>query len=451
MNGARLWGKAVRINSRFALVALVTGSAVLGICGGVSALEIQVNGSAGLAQVGGGTWGQLTAGARVRKSAFDLSLRAPLRTSARTPERLRSRDWDDVGEWMRLVPKIAWQRPTAAGQLTSLSIVVAPTAGATLGHGTLIRGYRSALLPDHFQSGLRVELDGDAVGLQLMTGDVARFDLVALRLFSRPLSRGRKRRGLLRSLRGFTVGISAAADRQAPLDVATNPDGSLRHHANGRPVVTTSPLVLAGVDLGLPLAIGRRQHLVPYADLNLASTNGGGGVGLHAGLWWAYQGANTVRFRWEARRSQGSYRPGWIDGFYALERTQLGSVGTTKAAAWAARSGQRHWSHLLEAQFQTPAGWQVGASWELWHAADDRPDDTASARLTTPVWRGAQATLAWAMRPGIGQQTFAASMRWQSEGPWHAWINSQRIWHADEGAYALTVDAAMGVGARWAW
>ena len=424
------------------------------------AADIRVRGGAGVARVDGGVWSEVDAGLQISEGAFGVTLRAPLRVSVREPGVLRARDWDDRSEWLRLAPRLDWHPPVDPGRLSSLSLRIAPTAGATLGHGSLVRDYRSALLPDHFKSGVRLDLDRGAVGLQLIADDVTRFDLVGVRLFARPWSgygrqtrRGRAMAPKRGALANLTVAISAVADRNAPLIAIRNADGRLQSDAAGRPRMTSAPLVLAGVDVGLPVALGAYQHLVPYVDANVASIDGGGGAGLHAGVWWAWRGrAAQLRIRYEARRSEGSYRPGWIDGFYELERTQLGAAGRTKAAAWLARAGEGRWGHLVQARGSTPAGWQLAGTWETWHrTAGDRPADTASARLRTPVWAGVQAHVAWALRPGVGQQSVAAAARWQSRGPWHAWCDVQRTWHADAGVYAMRLDAAFGIGARWAW
>ena len=133
-------------------------------------------------------------------------------------------------------------------------------------------------------------------------------------------------------------------------------------------------------------------------------------------------------------------------------QTVRDSPGRSKAAAWLARAGQGRWGHLVQARGSTPAGWQLAATWETWHrTGGDRPSDTASVRLRTPVWAGVQAHFAWALRPGVGQQSVAAAARWQSQGPWHAWCDVQRTWHADAGVFAMRLDAAAGIGARWAW
>lgn len=419
------------------------------------AVDVDVGGGAGISRLGGTLYSAVDVAARLREGPLDVAVRLPLRAQITRPNALRERDWDDRGELLRLVPMLAYSRDVAPGRLARVSLRIAPTAGATLGHGSMIRDYRSALLPDRYKSGVRLNVDGDALGLQLVADDVSRFELLGIRLFARPLSQGRtgvapQRRSALQNL---TIAISAAADRRAPIALQRDAAQTLRFDAAGRPISTRAPLVLVGVDVGLPIALGRFQHLVPYLDANLASVDVGSGAGLHAGLWWSWRGAAAkVRVRWEARRSEGSYRPGWIDGFYALERTQLGRSGQTKAGAWLDRGAGGRWGHLLEARASSPAGWRLAATWETWHRGlDDRPADTASVRISTPVWRGAQAHGAWALRPGPGQQSVAMAARWQGQGPWHAWINVARTWHADAGIYDLQFNAGAGVGMRWAW
>ncbi len=416
--------------------------------------RVQVQGGAGFGRVGGELVSAVDATVDVALGRFALQLRAPLRsqlTGARPPGTsegsLRPRDWDERSEWLRLAPKLTWSRPQGDGRLPGVSLRVAPTAGATLGHGSVVRGYRSALLQDHFASALRLDVDSDAVGLQLLVADVTRAELVAARLFARPLSRWLSR-GPWRDL---TFGITAAADRSAPLETLRDGAGQARVTASGRPVQRSAPLVIVGLDLGLPVRLPGRAHLVPYVDVNVATVDGGGGVGVHGGLWWSWRADFAdVRARWELRRAEGAYRPGWVDGFYALERMQLGTQ--TKASAWLGRAGTGRWGHLVEARVATHGGWRGRASWETWHSDDLlRPQDTAAVQLSSPTWRGLQGQAAWALRPGQGQQVVAAAAAWQSTGPWRAWLDVQRSWHADAGRYDLTWNASVGAGARWTW
>ena len=400
------------------------------------AWQVELRGDLGLERVSGQSLSALNAGVELTHDSLNASWTLPLRADLLRGQ-LRARDWDEAGEWTRVLPRVTWRKPQGSGRLTAFQLRLGPTSGASLGHGTIVRDYRSALLADHFKTALQVDADVSGVGLQVLVGDVARAGLVASRLFFRPGGR-------------LTIGVSAVADRQAPVANLSDPSGQRRVAVGQRPAQQTAPLVIAGVDLSVPFELGVAHHLVPYLDLNVATVADGGGAGAHAGVWWTRSAGDvTVQARWELRLSTGSYRPGWIDGFYELERAQLAG-GAPKAQQWLNRADSQLAGHLVELNARW-SGWHASAAWETWHSAPNRPEDTLALRLTTPIWWGAQGRVSWSMRPGEDQHAVGFAGHWQARGPWHAFVRINRSWAAEDGRFATVWNAAAGGGLRWRW
>ncbi|HAN30294.1 MAG TPA: hypothetical protein DCQ06_01730, partial [Myxococcales bacterium] len=248
------------------------------------AWQVELHGDLAMERLSGQSVSALDAGFVAEHGALKVGWNVPIRADL-TNTRLRRRDWDERGEWSRLLPTISWKRPTDDGRLTDFQLRLGPTSGATMGHGSIIRDYRSALLVDHFKSALQVDVDAKGVGLQVLIADVTQASLIASRLFFRPRVGAAKAHGL-------TIGITAAADRKAPVNNRLNAQGTAVSLTSQLPDQDHAPLVIAGIDVSLPFSINEAHHLVPYVDLNVATVSEGGGGGVHAGLWWSYQVAD---------------------------------------------------------------------------------------------------------------------------------------------------------------
>jgi len=126
----------------------------------------------------------------------------------------------------------------------------------TLGDGFIVGDYANTrFLPEQRIFGLALDIDGSLfqfpwVGAQLVTGNLARFDVVGARLFARPLyGTG------IPIMESMQVGLTAAADFQADLynDVV-------------QPLETVS---MYGLDVFIPILGGKAFPLAAFSDFVL--------------------------------------------------------------------------------------------------------------------------------------------------------------------------------------
>ena len=126
----------------------------------------------------------------------------------------------------------------------------------TLGDGFIMGDYANTrFLPEQRVFGLALDIDGSLfqfpwVGAQLMTGNLARFDVVGARLFARPLyGTG------IPIMENMQVGLTGAADFQADLYNPVTP-----------PLQTVA---MYGLDVFIPILGGRAFPLAAFSDFVL--------------------------------------------------------------------------------------------------------------------------------------------------------------------------------------
>ncbi|MCA9523643.1 MAG: hypothetical protein KC609_21855, partial [Myxococcales bacterium] len=109
----------------------------------------------GVGQIHHDLFTEVTVAGFLEWKKLSASLRVPLRFRLKdygpaSPRgTIRPEDWDEVSDYFRIVPFVAWGTPNDAifarlGEITDY----------TLGHGTLISGYFNSIDIDHYQPGL---------------------------------------------------------------------------------------------------------------------------------------------------------------------------------------------------------------------------------------------------------------------------------------------------------
>ena len=189
---------------------------------------------------------------------------------------VREEDWvvGDFQEFLDVyLPKIRYLRYGLKGD--PLHAKFGTIDDATLGNGFIMSGYSNALfLPDTRIFGLTLDLDGSLldfpfIGFESFAGNVARFDVMATRLYTRPLA-GTE----LPVLRHMQVGATVATDR----DPAYFSD----RYADLDPLLVPPPdasVLMYGADFRLPLLSNSVLALALFGDGVIQKEGSGAMVG----------------------------------------------------------------------------------------------------------------------------------------------------------------------------
>jgi hypothetical protein len=239
-----------------------------------------------------------------------LGVQAPLRFKIYDLDRnqalfqLRKEDWDEPGDFLRILRFVELNRPKDTvyarfGELT----------GTTMGHGTIVSSYYNSVDVDHYQSGVRFNLNLAPGGVETMLNDVAGPRLLGARVYARPWHFIDRCSVLCR----LAIGASAFVDGAAPrtLDGATL-DAAREVHARNK------AMGVYGVDAEFSAVSNALLDVTPYTDLNFI---GGQGAGWHAGvLVGVHPPVIGGQFRFEFRRLGARYLPGYFDALYEIQR-----------------------------------------------------------------------------------------------------------------------------------
>lgn len=185
----------------------------------------------------------------------------------------------------------------------------------TLGDGFIMLGYSNSLfLPERRIFGLNLDVDGSLfgvpiVGFESVLGNLARFDVMAIRPYVRPLAGT-----AVPILQNLQVGATLAAD--------TNP-GLYKG-------VSADPILVYGVDLQLPLLATPAVKLATFADLaSVDSRSLGGMVGFGGRL------VGFLLYGAQLRVLGEDFIPSYFDAAYDLfryDKYQLVQAGTGNSA-----------------------------------------------------------------------------------------------------------------------
>lgn len=404
----------------------------------------RATGEIGLASLASDRYALLTAGTELAAGPVRAALHVPLRLritdkapleAGKTPG-LRQEDWDQPGDWARLLHYGEWRWKNGRLRVGGL-------AGVTLGHGFLVDRFYNNLDFDRHETGVRLNHDGDNWGVEAMLQDVVQPEVMALRGFARP---GPK----------WTLGATVAIDAAAPTAVrASTPAGVILPGTR----LTSEPLTLTGLDAAREVWRDGARTAVAYLDFALGHRPGGavgGGGQLGLALHLTPSKGVEVDTRLALRLQTPRYAPGWFDTAYALDRH--GRKGLFPKLD----------RHSLDDKVMAGAGLAVDVrtrqALQLSLALDadqmpNVPDPRLQARfwLTVPDLAGlqARAMLAWRNDdPGDVLDGFVlahAVLRYTvAEGPFYAATTAARRWRQRglDGIYAPETELTATAGAE---
>ncbi len=259
---------------------------------------------------------------------FDLTMRFHLMPDANTAITIFPGDWvpdyDGSGKSILdlYLPKIMYVRYGLRGD--DLFAKLGSIEDLTLGNGFIVGSYSNTrFLPDQRIFGLDLGLDGKLfnfpyVGIELLTGNLARFDVVGGRLFARPLiSTG------LPILENLQIGTTLAMDRMPGLYSTTSYD----------------PLYVYGVDLFQPILTGTVFPLAAFTEVAFEPKGRAGYMLGAAGRLIGF-----ITYGAQLRFLGAGFLPTYFDANYDLFRADKAALMATSPtgdgfAGWLAKAG----------------------------------------------------------------------------------------------------------------
>jgi hypothetical protein len=263
---------------------------------------------------------------------FDFTLRFKLMPDSNTAFEAYPGDWvpdyEDSGKSILdlYLPKIMYVRYGHRGD--PLFVKLGSIDDLTLGNGFLVGNYSNTrFLPELRIFGLNVGLDGQLfnfpfVGVEALTGNLARFDVFGTRLFVRPLLTSG-----IPILEDMQVGATIAVDRDPETFV---PDVDKAGY---------DPVAIGGADIFVPLIKSELFPLAAFMELGF-QPKGRAGFMLGAGG----RALGFITYGAQLRLLGAGFIPVYFDANYDLYRAEKAQVMATEPtgdafAGWLAKAG----------------------------------------------------------------------------------------------------------------
>lgn len=228
---------------------------------------------------------------------------------------VREEDWVPSGEISFLelyLPKIEYARYNRRGD--PLFIQLGAFSDATLGNGFILENYSNRLYrPERRIFGGAAGFDGSLVGvpyigIETVVGNVAAWDVMAARLYTRPLVDL-----ALPILPNLQVGSTVAVDRDPFYHVRKNesPDNPFADVSE-----PDDPVLVWGLDTRLPILTGDFLTLAAFGDYVFQNEQMGGMIGTGGRL------AGFLLYGAQIRRYEDNFIPTYFDQTYDRRRVE---------------------------------------------------------------------------------------------------------------------------------
>jgi hypothetical protein len=230
-----------------------------------------------------------------------------------------------------------------------------------LGNGFIISNYSNSLfLPEQRVTGLAFDLDGmlfdfPYVGLETMVGNLAAFDLLGGRIYTRPI---------------YFTGIPIIKDLQLGFTIMADQDPFYYERKNPDTIFpdaymdAAESVVVWGADLRLPILSSEKISLAAFTDFVVQNGNSGGMLGLGGKAF------GFLTYGAQIRLLGDNFIPVYFDSSYDLYRGQKyavynGDISVPGYAGWFASlgfdalEGMISFSASLEGPFDPDPGIEV--------------------------------------------------------------------------------------------
>jgi hypothetical protein len=356
-------------------------------------------------------------------------------------EVVRTEDWDEPGDYFRLVRFLEYGRPHE-----TLYARFGELGGVVLGHGTIANGYLNTVTTGDFHPGFRASANSTYGGLQVALNDVTSPHVIGLRGHVRPFRPSSFWHRL-------AIGVSAVSDFRAPVRLASCDGDTCGVGVRTDPAVEErTPVTLVGADVELAAVDTENWHLLPYIDLNV-----GGGFGGHLGTTLVASIAEewTTELRLEGRLIGPDYLPDYFGPLYEIERFRFSGWDAPVAAPKARVAASRE-ETAYGGYGQLAVRWAEYASLALAFSEHTATDDASAwIRLSVtppgPVTVGAY----WAklnVDPSelteLDDSLFVSEARIAVWGPLYVHGRYDRLFQLEiDGSYVATHEWNAGAGA----
>ena len=179
----------------------------------------------------------------------------------------------------------------------------------TLGHGLIMEGFSNTLFyPQIIQLGLNFDLDGNLfdfpyIGIETVVDDVLDWDIIGVRVYSRPLA------GISTPLiKELKVGAVIVADLDPQEDPAERFEKPVDNSAS-------ESVTAFGLDVELPLLQKKNMSLIAYSDWAMISGKGNGAL---IGSTFTYKWLSILG---QLRFFGKEFVPQYFDSLYELYRS----------------------------------------------------------------------------------------------------------------------------------
>lgn len=258
-------------------------------------------------------------------TSLNMSVQAPLRLRVQdaAPSQgtlLRKADWDEPGDFLRIIRTIEYAHPTEA-----LHAKIGELGPVSLGHGTVVGDYYNVVTVDHYQLGVTGSLNTVYGGVEWLLDDVVATSVAGGRAFVHPWAFIDTDSMLSRIALGATI----VSDVNAPSRLAAAGVGGTGARVDDTysPVVDEAQITgLFGIDLEVTLLDSEYLGIVPYADYVEHMSLGSG---LHTGAFVSVRPTESLELlsQVEYRRVGANYLPDYVGPLYAIERYQFKGWG----------------------------------------------------------------------------------------------------------------------------
>ncbi|MCB9690234.1 MAG: hypothetical protein H6736_00315 [Alphaproteobacteria bacterium] len=236
---------------------------------------------------------------------------------------IRKQDWDHFTDYLKILRYVYVGESDKTGPYF---VQGGDLLNLTVGHGTLMHRYHNNLDLSRWHTGVNAAANIEGFSVDFMMGDLLSPYLMGGRVAVRPfeIDRGYSHRWW----DTLEIGASFFADWTAPFELQKDEEGRVVVDDDYIPQVQDKAAFSAfGLDVGLPIPLGKHLTFIPYTDFNKISVVQHG-LGLHLGTMWKLEVGRGLKppfeamFRVEYRRVSGDYLGQYFNTVYEIERYQ---------------------------------------------------------------------------------------------------------------------------------
>lgn len=254
-----------------------------------------INGGFGVTWIDGQSYTTFTIAPELALGKFGVGLNVELLFNNDEGFKFRKDAWEDGAGALRMIRYLRWGL-----KHDPLYIRVGSLQTATLGHGFILGYYSNESNYDKRKIGLVFDLDLNTFGIETMSSNMGRLEVVGSRLYFRPLVKT-----AIPILKNFEVGGSYVAD--------FDPDNR---------TATEDGIDEWGVDIGLPIIKTKLFTSTIYADYAKINNFGDGkAFGVKAGLP-GLLGLFGIYAKLEKRFLSDQFLPNYFNTLYEIDRKE---------------------------------------------------------------------------------------------------------------------------------